>query len=409
MRRNFLLLLSGAGAAQLVTLCLLPVLGRLYDAVAFGHLGVVMAVVSLSAVIVHGRYQMEIPLARAAEDASGLLVLAILLAFALSLPVAAIATLVSRPDAGEGMSYASLLAWAAALTLLTALLDIAAYWRSRRGRFGITARNGVVRNGSAGVAQIGASQLGSIGLLLGAIAGAMLAAIASVVDIARRDRAVLTMPRWSRLRQLAWQHRQHPFYGVPQGWVASLSWNLMPILLMRYSGAAVAGQYWVAYRILAAPVTLFNNAYRQASFPHFSERGLWPGAVLALRHSALIVVLGIVPVAVLYRFGSPLLSILMGPQWEMAGAIAGWMAIGILSDFLKVPVQCLLQSHARQRRLLVWEVAIVAVRYAAAFPSLANGRPIDAVAAFAIAGLAGRVLFLIVEILSIRAREERNA
>lgn len=330
-----------------------------------------------------------------------LLGLSTYLAFLLSFPVAAIATFVSAGSL-DAMHFGPTLAWAGVLTFLTAWLDIASYWRSRRGRFAVTARNGLVRSVATGVGQVGFFSLASLGLLLGALFGAAIAGILSAVDIVRNDRSVLSKPGWRRLARVAKRHRHHPLYGMPQGWIASMSWNLMPLLLMRYAGAAVTGQYWIAYRLLVAPVALFNGVYRQASFPHFARSGIRRSGEIAVRHAFLILAVGLIPVWVLHEYGEVLFSLLMGKKWELAGTIAGWMAIGILADFFKIPIQCHLQSHALQRRLLLWEASVMGTRYIVAVCFAARGDVIGAVAAFSIIGCGGWLLLLLSENFLIR-------
>ena len=180
----------------------------------------------------------------------------------------------------------------------------------------------------------------------------------------------------------------------------------MPLLLMRYVGAVVTGQYWIAYRLLVAPVALFNGVYRQASFPHFARSGMRRSGEIAVRHALLILAAGLVPAWMLYEYGEVFFSFLMGQQWGMAGTIAGWMAIGILADFFKIPIQCHLQSHGRQRRLLGWEASVMIARYAVAVGYAAAGDAIGAVAAFSIIGAGGWLLFLASE--NFRARHSET-
>jgi len=89
----------------------------------------------------------------------------------------------------------------------------------------------------------------------------------------------------------------------------------------------------------------------------------------------------------------------MGSHWQLAGTIAGWMVLGVLADFFKVPLQCLMQSQTLQHRILLWEGAVFVVRYAAALPFLIDGDNLKAVAAFSGVGLAGWASFVLVELM----------
>ena len=61
---RILLLLGGNGLGQLITIAAILFLSRLYDPADFGLLAGIVSVVSLSSVIVHGRYHMAIPVSR---------------------------------------------------------------------------------------------------------------------------------------------------------------------------------------------------------------------------------------------------------------------------------------------------------------------------------------------------------
>lgn len=405
--RGFLTLLSGGGLAQLITLLALPVLGRLYDPTAFGQLAAVMAIVSLAAVVVHGRYQMAIPVAKDEKEAEALLVTAILMSLFLALPVVLLIYMIigKLPD---GLSLVGLFAAAVGMTVISALIDIFAYWRSYRGRFKVSAQNAVMRNLSTTVGQIGLAFSQTLGLLFGAIFGAVVAAVLAFRDFFTRDGAQFVRPSIQQISDVARKYYSYPIYGVPQGWLAALSWNAMPLLLLRFGGTALAGQYWIAYRVLVAPISLFNGTYRQATLPALREHSADAGRSLVKKHTVWIAVIGIFPAGVLFFFGETLFAIGLGSVWSTAGLLASWLGIGILGDVIKIPTLCWLQSQHRQRRILIWEVLILFVRYAVAVQFFLQGEVINAVAAFSCFGLLGWSAFCLLHWFYGTARPDKS-
>jgi O-antigen/teichoic acid export membrane protein len=397
--RNFLTLLSGGALAQVITIAALPLLARFYDPTDFGQLGAIMAVVSLATVLVHGRYQMAIPVAQSEDDAQNLLVFSILISALLSLPaVAAIFFLFdARPD---DLSLWEFLLASTVITFFSAVIDILSYWRSHRGRFGVSARNSVARSAFTVLTQIGLAPVSTAGLLLGTGFGVGMAITLALRDIVRNDLFQLRMPSMCNLREIAYKYRNYPLFGVPQGWLAAISWNAMPLLLLRHGGISVAGQYWIAYRLLVAPVSLFNGMYRQAILPLLRGRSVSEGRTLVARHSMLIAGASCLPLLTLFFFGEIIFTFLMGPSWQQAGAISGWMAIGIFGDLIKVPTLCFLQRHSRQQRILIWEIVIVITRYAFALPFLLIGEIMQAIAIFSSLGLAGWLAFTLSQLLA---------
>lgn len=403
MRGGLLKLLSSNVLAQSITIAALPILGRIYSPQDFGQLGSVLALVSITSVVIHGRYHMAIPVVDGESMASALLQLALCCSVLLCLPVPALLWFVFG-DTPDGMPLWLLLLVAATLSLATAMLDIFAYWRSRFQRFNVSARNSVARSLSTSAAQVGLSPVGSSGLLLGTIAGTLFAVVLALQDVAAHARGSWLWPSFRRMQVAARRFKTYPLFGVPQGWVAAVSWNALPLLLLRFGGTAVAGQYWVAYRLLVAPLSLLNGAYRQATLPKLRHASLQDARALVLKDSIRFLLLGGAPLLVLFLMGDRLFELLMGANWKMAGTIAGWMAVGILGDLVKIPALCLLQGQGNQRRILVWEVGIVLARYALTIPLLSQERTIEAIAAFSALGLAGWCIFVALELQFLKQR-----
>lgn len=401
IRKRVLTLLSGAGFAQLVTILSVPVLGRLYGPEEFGRLGAVMAVVSLALVIVHGRYHLAIPVVKSQVEAVSLLVLSLVLSILMTIPVVTIFALVLGNEYGE-LGFLEFVIFASSLTLLAALIDILGYWRSRKGRFIVSAQNAVIRSFVTVGSQLIFSFNSTFGLLYGAVVGVAAATLFAVVDFVSKDIKAVHVPAKRELMKVGVAYRGYPLYSVPQGWVAALSWNAMPLLLLKFAGAGVAGQYWFAYRVLIAPLSLFNGSYRQAVLPYFGQRSLRDCLKKVLKHSLVIVGLLALPAFLLFKYGGPVFGILVGEEWIFAGVLASWMVVGVAGDVVKIPMLCLLQSRHLQGQLLVWEISILISRYALAFPFLLAGDMENAVAVFGCFGFVAWCFFVLVSFIRYR-------
>ncbi len=395
--RGFTTLLFGSGLAQVIAIAALPVLGRLYDPASFGQLGALMATVSLAAAISHCRFQLAIPVTKMDDEARSLLWLTCGLSLILSLPLVLMLSAIvgQRPD---GLSIGAFIALAAAATFLTAQIDIFSYWRSRAGRFGVSARNALSRNVVTVVFQICLASVTGLGLVAGVMIGALSAACLGWFDAVRHGMRPFQPPPIHSLIEVARKFSHFALFGVPQGWLAAISWNAMPLLLLRFDTMTTAGQYWIAYRLLLAPVTLFGSAYRQAMLPFFSRTTVSAARNSARQHAVLLFAAGLTPMILLLNFGQPIFEFVVGPKWSQAGVLAGLLAIGIFADALKVPAICLLQYQSRQKTIFWWEGAIVATRYGVSVPLLIAGDTNMAIAAFAIAGALGWSMFSIAQL-----------
>ena len=390
--RRMVLLFGASGLGQLITVAAIPVLARLYDPAGFGFLAGIMCIVSLSASVVHGRYHLAIPASRDEGEAVALLVLAALLSAVISPVAVLIVVLLIGQNAGviESWLFVSV---TIAFTLVTALIDVFTYWRSHRQRFGVSAQSTVARAGITAGTQIALSPFSTIGLIGGAMAGALAALALSIRDVVRFDRRSLVWPSWKQLLGVARHYSGYPIFGMPQGLIAAVSWNVLPLLLLHFSGVDSAGQYWLAYRLLIAPVSLLNGSYRQATLPIMGRGDRLSATRIARRHSLNLLLLAATVAAPVYLFGETSFALLLGEEWRLAGAMAAWLGIGIIADIVKIPAMCMLQSKAWHRSILVWETIIVAVRYGAMLPFLVRGDVLTAVAIFSLVGFLGWMSF----------------
>ena len=115
---------------------------------------------------------MAIPASRDEGEAVALLVLAALLSAVVSPVAVLLVALLIGQNAGviDGWLFVSV---AVAFTLITALIDVFTYWRSHRQRFGVSAQNTVARAGITAGTQIVLGPVSTIGLVGGAMAGAL--------------------------------------------------------------------------------------------------------------------------------------------------------------------------------------------------------------------------------------------
>lgn len=392
MKRRIGLLFGAGGIGHVITAGLTPVLAWLYEPAAFGALAGVMSVVSISMVVVHGRYHLAVMIARNEREAVALVWAAAILSAILSPLVAMlVGSILGDPI---GMPIWAFVAITGLLTFVSALIDILAYWRSYKGRLGVTARNTITRSIITSGSQLAMSPMSSSGLIAGTVLGAVATASLGLRDVLRNDG--LAVWRTSRRRMLIGIRKfsHYPLFGVPQGAVAALAWNALPLLILRLIGADAAGQYWLAYRLLVAPTALFNGAYRQAVLPILGKSSDAQATVVTRRHSAVLLLLAGLAGSAVFLLAPAALPMVLSEQWSAAGAIMSWLAVAIVTDIAKIPASCLLQIRGAQAMILRWELGIALVRYGMTVPILIQGELISAIAVYAMSGFLGWIVFI---------------
>jgi len=387
MLRPIFMLAGSSMFGLVITVLAFPVLTRLYGPEDFGLLAAILSVSSIIAMIIPGRFPLAIPLAKSADDARDLFYLASLMCLLLAPLLAVMAILIA--DVSVDRAPLGVVGLGIALmAFLSAQAEVFSYWRSSRKRFSFGAKVSVVQAAVTVAAQMAFSLLSRAGMLLGAAFGGSVALVLSARDIFRHDREVLrNRPSMKRLWEVAKEYRDYPLVSMPQGLASAASQNGVPIVLAIMVGAAVVGQYWLVYRVLAAPIHVLGNSYRQVMLSQLGDarHDHADNLHMVRRHTLMMVVVCVVPVILGVAYGRALFELVFGLQWSLAGTFAGWLVLGFSIDLIKVPVNCLLQFEGRHSRIFTYDVLAGVVRLSTLAVALSLVGEVEAIKAFSIA------------------------
>jgi O-antigen/teichoic acid export membrane protein len=396
MLRTIFMLAGSSMFGLVITVLAFPVLTRLYAPEDFGLLAAILSVSSIIAMIIPGRFPLAIPLAKSAEDARDLFYLASLMCLVLSPLLAVVAILIADVSVdGVPVSVVALsVAW---MAYLSSQAEVLSYWRSSRKRFSFGAQISVIQAAVAVTTQMIFSALSRAGMLFGSAFGGSVVLFLSVRDILRHDREILrNRPSWKRLWAVAKEYRDYPLVSMPQGLASAASQNGVPIILAIMVGAAVAGQYWLVYRVLAAPIHVLGNAYRQVMLSQLGDAGHdhTNNLHMVRLHTLVMAAVCVVPIVLGVAYGRALFELVFGPQWSLAGTFAGWLVLGFSIDLIKVPVNCLLQFEGRHGRIFAYDAFAGVLRLSTLAAVLMLVGEIEAIKAFSIVSFLTWALFV---------------
>jgi len=391
--RAFAIIFGGNSLAQLVTLATLVVLGRLYPPESFAYLAGVMSTASICAAVLHGRYQMAIPVAKGDGEPEILFAIAAMLSISLVLPFTALVLAFTQHSSPMEKERGLFLLACALVGLGAALLDVSSYWLTYREKFSVLARTNVSRALLVSASQVALASTTSLGLVYGAIGGLWLTLLLVLSATIRPIIGKLFPFVFSDILEVAKRYRHYPFFGSPQGFLAASSWNVLPLVLLGSGALGLVGQYWVAYRVLIAPLALFNASYRQATLKKIGWSDLRVASRIVKLHTVVLAAVGLVAFVMFRQFEDFIIPTIMGSAWLQAGSIAAALIVGVWADLFKVPAICFLQSKHNQKEILFWEAAIVFVRYVGALLCIRSGDLNLAISVFALIGFLGWVVF----------------
>ncbi|WEK10579.1 MAG: lipopolysaccharide biosynthesis protein [Candidatus Pseudomonas colombiensis] len=270
--RNILTLLTGTVIAQAIPILISPLLTRIYTPEDFGVYALYIAVVNVLVVLATGQYENAILLPRENEQAYTLVVASSVIT--LSFTAALFLIVVVFHDYITSLLKVDL-GWLLYLiplgVCISGLLSILNYWNSRKENYKRLSTNSVlnsVTNGSLSVV------LGYVWKGGGGLAIAQLSGLALSVSLLLKE--FFCSPEKYRVDRkklvgVCVRYKKFPQISIPHGLFSNLSNNLPAIILTAYFSPAVAGFYFLAFRVAALPLTIIGNAFYQVFFQQLSK------------------------------------------------------------------------------------------------------------------------------------------
>lgn len=178
---------------------------------------------------------------------------------------------------------------------------------------------------------------------------------------------------WRRIRSVAWEYREYPFYVLPTSYLNVLAAQLPIFFLTSGFGATTVGLYAFSTTLLELPINLIGNAIapvfmQKATETHQRDPALLPDLCLSLYYKLFYI--GLLPFGIITIYGDWIFRFAFGARWEMAGlftAYLGYYYMFKLASYATGPVYAVLQ---RQRLALLGTVVLVLARAASLFVAI---------------------------------------
>lgn len=361
--RGVSVLAGGTIGAQLVVLLAAPLLTRLYSPDDFGVLAVYMGILALLSVIASLRYELAIPLPADETDVVALMLLSFFLVFITATLSGLIVFFF-----GDGLAgFLQVPALAGYLWLLpigvlfVGFYQIFTYWAVRLKQFPVLAKTKLWQQFATAAVQIFAFKLGGVGLLLGQVSGQGLGLSALAKKLVARES--WSKFSFSKIKFVAWRYRNFPFFSTWGGFLNTAGTQLPPILFATLFGAASAGFYALAHRIIALPMALVGQAVGQVFLSNAAvdyRAGKLPKLVISAHHALIRVI--IPPVLFLIIFGPESFAFIFGERWAFSGEVASWLALWMLVSFSTSPLSSIFTITERQALGMCMQAVLLVVR-----------------------------------------------
>lgn len=327
--RNVFNVAGATAASQLIGFAGLPILGRRFDAEAFGLFGLFFTLTTTVASVATLGLHEAILTPHCLRDARILLGVTIISATGMSVVLAAACAVMIAMGL---FGLKALPLWSAAAIMpcvwLMAMAVILQIWLIRRREFVKLSRAtlglGIARTSAQLVASLAAATVGWLGPLAGELTGrgacVLLMARGSWKEIGVSIRLALCYG-WDAIVR----HRSFVLLRTPSHFANNLSSALPLFLLSRSFDAAQIGAFSFMIGVVAGPIGLAIRGVGDVFLGEFANRFRTDQA--AAQHFLLLTVCALAGVAaltvgVVLLFGPDLFALLFGERWRLSGVLA---------------------------------------------------------------------------------------
>lgn len=358
---------SSAALVTVFPMISAPIVARLYTPHAFGIYAVFFSLATILSVI----STLELRNVTFLEDTreggahGALLALFTVLLISLTILAAAIAIPKSLLVGLLGPDLVPFLIWLPFTVLLMGVGLVLNAWATREGEFNALARINMALGLSTMLLQIGIGSFspGPIGLILSNLLGLLLAAtLLTALFVGTLRTLHFTFSLQSSLAQFR-KHYRLTAWMMPATLVNSLSQFLPDLLINRFFGTALLGQYSLAIRTLNMPISLFSRSlqgfFQQQASEEFNKYG---NCFSSFRRFLVITI----AVSLLFIFpvilATPhIFPIIFGKQWVEAGALAQAVAFLTIARFISSPLSYVWIIRERQRLNFLWQIGLLSI------------------------------------------------
>lgn len=358
--RSILMLSGGTALAQVIGICTLPLVTRLYLPEEIGTVSLFLSFVVLWSTTIALRYEHALMIAT--DDAESHVVhrLASILVFVMSLLGVPILWLLQKKNILE---FQLLPGWTPLITfpilLGFGLFMVYRAWALRGGLLSQINQASITRAGATAVTKLGLGIFGGglVALFVAELVGA-LSSMHKLVKATTQHFSASKPPSigFPQVRQAGLKYVKSPLLDTPSAWMDALALTLpLPMVASLY-GAEAAGWFGLARMVLSLPnaqiggavADVFQMSLSEAVRDKDSHRARDVFYMLLKKMS----LIGLIPLAVNIVVVPWAFPIVFGQTWAPAGPVAASLAPWLYAAFVISPLsRALLVLQAQERKL----------------------------------------------------------
>lgn len=356
--RNVLKLAGASSIAQVIAICALPIISRLYAPGDFEVFAVFISLLAILGIASSLSFDIAVPIADDDESAVHLFVLGIasVLVFVLAqLLLIALVGFESIARLLPDITLATLLLVPIA-TLGVGTFNCVSQWSVRRKRFGAISATRICQSAIAVLFQIGVGLFWPtpIGLCVGRALNFSAGILLLTRQIRGLDRSYFSTISIASLKSTARRFRDYPIFVSIEN-VFNISGTYLPILIISGYAAGSEGAFLLlAIQVSFLPVNLIGRAVGQVFTSEIPEARK-TGALSHLVYKTIwrLSKLGALPAIAVAIFSPLVTGFILGADWVRVGTLIALAMPWCFFVFISSPVSTLVYALERQRHFTI--------------------------------------------------------
>ncbi|MCF8381236.1 MAG: oligosaccharide flippase family protein [Bacteroidales bacterium] len=357
--RNVFTLVSATSVGQAIALLIYPVLSRIYTPAEHGLFALYMSIISITAIMSTGKYELAVMLPEKEKDGASLAVLSVLISFTFSIFLFILiilfgektSLLLGNPDLEKWLWFVPL------STFLIGIFQSLNYWSNRVKRYKWIAGANLSQSLTNSAVKISTNTVlpGGGGLIVGAITGQVIGVIAYTYKLLKSDLEYFRELNLSNLKKLGKSYVLFPKYNMVHYLTNNFSSSLPIFVLSSFFSSEKVGFYSLGFMMINRPMNLLSGSFTQV----FSQRTIEmfnKGQQIAKDVKKFIlrlVLIAILPFTLAAIFGPGIFDIVFGKNWHEAGVYMRILLPWLFVVFISSPLSFLPDMLLRQKKAML--------------------------------------------------------
>ena len=355
--QNVFTLLSGATLAQVITLIAIPILTRIYTPEDFGYIAIYLSIANIIAAISTGRYELAIMLPKKRQEALAIFKGAFQIAFIISLiTLVIIVILKSFQHRFSSFIEPAYFYFLPLSIFIVGLGNVFFQWYTREKKFKVQAKLKIIKSGSSSGVNVFlglAYSLKSLGLFFGHIAGQGVQQLLFGIRFYKEEKKNLKEVKAGLIKKQLKINNNFPRFSAPMAFLNAISKDVLIYVFELFFTTSLVGQYSNATKVISYPLELINQSFMTVFYQKINETSKkLKFYIISYFGNFLIATIAMIPIVL---WGEELFVFVLGKDWEIAGAIAKYMAPLTIASFAMRSVSNIFSLTRRNGILLIWQ------------------------------------------------------